>query len=209
MSPASLRRPSATVIASLAVLALGVPVAEATSPHPAPASIFNLRSDVPDEATWQKDTQAPLGEARSWIEQELPTLPSGTKPAITLDIDNTSLATYWHKGADTIPAAKATLELAQWAKDKGIAVYFVTARSESGRDQTLQNLKEVGYEVDGLYMKVHGGGDTGQQKEAARKAITEQEGFRIVANIGNNDHDVQGGYQDKGFLLPNYGGELS
>ena len=202
-------RATAAMVTSVALLGLVAPTAEACTPGATPASVIGIRDRVPDEATWQKDIEGPIGDARAYVEQALPGLPGGTKPAITLDIDNTSLASHWHKDADTVPPAKATFELTRWAKQKGVAIFFVTARSEDSHDETMKNLQDVGYPVDGLYMKTDDGGDTAHQKEAARRDITDKQGFRIVANIGNNDHDIAGGYQDKGFLLPNYGGELS
>ena len=45
-------------------------------------------------------------------------------------------------------------------------------------------------------------------KTAARTEI-ERRGYRIVANIGNNDTDLTGGHADRTFKLPDYDGRLS
>ena len=48
---------------------------------------------------------------------------------------------------------------------------------------------------------------SGQYKAAARKQILDQ-GFRILANIGDQPADLEGGNAERAFLVPNpfYGG---
>ena len=41
------------------------------------------------------------------------------------------------------------------------------------------------------------------------KAMDERDkGFTLVANVGNNKTDFQGGGYEKAYRLPNYGGQL-
>lgn len=37
----------------------------------------------------------------------------------------------------------------------------------------------------------------------------EQQGYTLVANVGNRSTDFEGGHYEKGFKLPDYDGQLS
>ena len=143
------------------------------------------------------------------------------KPAIILDIDETSLSNYrdiveMHfggtplqvqqledKGADEV--IKPTLKLYRFAKAHRIAVFFVTGRFEEERDVTMNNLKKAGYtQPDGLTLRTskYRKSPAATYKIAVRKHIT-NEGYKILLNIGDQKSDLRGGYADKTFKLPN------
>ncbi|NEW41161.1 phosphatase [Nocardia cyriacigeorgica] len=139
-------------------------------------------------------------------------LPGATRPAIVLDIDNTSLETQYNPGV-IIPAMDPILRLATWAKGQGAAIIFVTGRPELVNIYTQHNLSAVGYPVDGLYgspLTTLSAGSTGleQYKTGARRDI-ESDGYTIVANIGNSPSDLAGGHAETTFKLPDYDGALS
>jgi hypothetical protein len=207
----SYRRPTLAVAISLSMLGLPAGLADATpavnQPIVSEPAAAPRISAVPDQETWQAEITPIIAEARAYLESTLPNLPEGTKPAIVLDIDNTSLATHWEPGTNT-PPARATLELARWAHERGVSIQFITGRNELLRPITENNLKSVGYPIDGLHLYSPFEGSVQDSKTSTRKELTEKDGYRIVANIGNNDTDLAGGYADKGFLLPNYDGEL-
>jgi phosphoglycolate phosphatase-like HAD superfamily hydrolase len=141
------------------------------------------------------------------------------KPAIVLDVDETSLSNYSAIQADhftfgTNSQAEATneigkaiaptLKLFNDAKQAGVAVFFITGRPEAQRAVTEDNLKREGYDGwAGLTLKPAGTTlSTVQYKSGARAAI-EQQGYRILANVGDQYSDIAGGHEARGYKLPN------
>jgi acid phosphatase len=139
------------------------------------------------------------------------------KPAIVLDIDETSLSNYDFLLATNFtalglvpPAALGTgraiaptLALYRAARKRGVAVFFVTGRPELARIPTESNLRAAGYDQgwDGLSFKPSGP-TTLEYKAGQRKQI-ESRGYDIVVNLGDQESDLDGGHADRGFKLPN------
>jgi len=138
------------------------------------------------------------------------------KPALVLDIDDTALSNYRGMAAagftapsivvdtlsGTATAIAPTRDLYDWAKGRGVAVIFVTARPTSLESITEANLRAQGF--DGwakLYLKPSGVGTLGY-KTGAREEI-EKAGYTIVANVGDQESDLAGGHAQASFKLPN------
>ncbi|MGW4892036.1 HAD family acid phosphatase [Kitasatospora sp. NPDC004240] len=189
------------------------PIAPAAQPAPstpsAPSALQGLgRPSVPYE-TWLKDVQVVADSANAHVKARVPQTPVGYRPAIVLDIDNTSLETDYTPSYPT-PAMTAVLNVARTANARGVKVFFVTARPDFIDCFTRYNLTKVGYPVDGLYGRTVW--DLFQEpstfKTAKRQEI-ERDGYTIIANIGNNTTDLVGGHAEKTFKLPDYDGQLS
>ncbi|MFG2584541.1 HAD family acid phosphatase [Streptomyces malaysiensis] len=162
-----------------------------------------------DYETWQRDVRAIIDEqARPYVEERTAN-PSGEKQAIVLDIDNTSLETDFGFSYPQ-PAVEPVLKLAQYAHDRGVAIFFVTARPGIISLPTEYNLEKVGYSVAGLYVRHLPDlfQDVAEYKTAKRAEI-EKNGYTIIANIGNSPTDISGGHAEKSFKLPDYDGRLS
>jgi acid phosphatase len=142
-----------------------------------------------------------------------------TKPAIVLDIDETSLSNYTAIDKDNFtygPASQAeateeigkaigpTLQVYKDALAHKVAVFFVTGRPEAQRAPTEDNLKREGYETwSKLYLKPAGTTlTTVAYKSGARKDI-ESQGYTIIANIGDQYSDLAGGHAQRAFKLAN------
>jgi predicted secreted acid phosphatase len=179
-------------------LAAGMLVMGAGTAEAAPAA-------APSESVWIADVTAVTDQATAYLQQRLAT---PGKNAIVLDIDNTSLESYYHP-AWTTPATPPVLALAKLAKADGAAVFFVTDRTELIRLVTQDNLTQVGYPVDGLSMRPLFNFDPVQVNKTKARAAIEAQGYTIVANIGNNTTDLDGGHAERTFKLPDYGGALS
>jgi HAD superfamily, subfamily IIIB (Acid phosphatase) len=140
------------------------------------------------------------------------------KPAIVLDIDETSLSNYSALAdanfaspagslaaaaiAGQSPAVGPTLDLFKWAKSQNVAVFFVTGRPTLVQGATESNLRTAGYSNwDGLSFKP-GDQQTVPYKSGERAKI-EQKGYTILANVGDQDSDLQGGHAEQSFKLPN------
>jgi HAD superfamily, subfamily IIIB (Acid phosphatase) len=139
--------------------------------------------------------------------------------AIVLDIDETSLSNYSAIVADNFtfgPNSQAeatneigkaitqTLKVFNDAKARGIAVFFVTGRPESQRAVTEENLRREGFDGwQGLTLKPVGSTLTTVAYKSGARAAIEQQGFRIVANVGDQYSDLAGGHADRAFKIPN------
>src|SRR5262245_3012098 len=181
---------------------------------------------------YDRDFAEVIARARSYVEQRAGEV---AKPAIVLDIDETSLSNWPHilvndfgfisKGTCTFGAAgpeepcafhawvtearaeaiKPTLELFNAAKARNIAVFFISGRDAASELYvTVKNLFAVGYKdwtriilrPAGVYPSV------AAFKTAARASLA-AEGFTIIANIGDQQSDLDGGFAERTFRVPN------
>ncbi|MGW3962765.1 HAD family acid phosphatase [Amycolatopsis sp. NPDC005003] len=202
MSPSKARLAVAGT-ASAVLLLLGSAGAADARPAATPAAVA---AAAPAYATWIADVTAVTTPAAAYLEQRLAA--PGGRNAIVLDIDNTSLETYY-SGGFTTPAVKPVLALAKLARAKGAAVFFVSDRTELLRWPTEGNLKAVGYPNDGLSLRPLFNFDPVQANKTKARAAIERDGYTIVANIGNNLTDLDGGHAERTFKLPDYDGALS
>uniref|UniRef100_UPI002A754715 HAD family acid phosphatase n=1 Tax=Patulibacter defluvii TaxID=3095358 RepID=UPI002A754715 len=92
------------------------------------------------------------------------------------------------------------------AQKRGMAIFLITARPvivPGLRETTARNLEAVGYRGwAGLSFKENPFGSSATYKTAERAAI-EDRGYRIVANVGDQESDLVGGHSEKTFKLPN------
>ncbi|MDT0565927.1 HAD family acid phosphatase [Streptomyces sp. DSM 3412] len=200
-----------TTVATVAVLGLGASMTAAVPAAAAPstAAVTATAAAEVDYATWQKDVKAVIDTATPYIQQRTANS-SGQKLAIVFDIDNTTLETHytpWYQLPT--PAMKPSLALAKYAKSRGVDVFFVTARPGIIESLTEWNLENVGYPVDGLYVRDLPDlfGEVAAYKTASRADI-ESDGYTIVANVGNNTTDLVGGHAERTYKLPDYDGLL-
>ena len=142
--------------------------------------------------------------------------PNG-KPAIVLDIDETSLSNYsgllasgFSASGTAVPAATGTgvaigpvLDLYKDARSRGVAVFFITGRPSAIESVTEDNLKKVGYDQgwDGAFFKP--GDQSVLAFKSGKRADLEKQGFDILANVGDQESDLDGGHADKSFKVPN------
>ncbi|MBD9723900.1 HAD family acid phosphatase [Streptomyces caniscabiei] len=200
-----------TTVAAVAVLGLGASMTAAVPAAAAPSTAATAAAAAAevDYATWQKDVKAVVDTATPYIQQRTANS-SGQKLAIVFDIDNTTLETHytpWYQLPT--PALKPSLALAKYAKSRGVAVFFVTARPGIIESLTEWNLENVGYPVDGLYVRDLPDlfAEVAAYKTASRADI-ESDGYTIIANVGNNTTDLVGGHAERTYKLPDYDGLL-
>lgn len=206
-----LHRASVTAVSAAALVAMAAP-ADAATPTRASASATaaatTAAADV-DYATWQRDCQAVMDQALPYLKQRIAAPKPGEKQAVVLDIDNTALETDFGFSYPQ-PANKPVLEAARYAQERGVAVFFVTARPGIIYSFTEYNLKQTGYRVSGLYVRnfIDLFKNVADYKTAQRVDI-EKKGYTIIANIGNSATDLSGGHAERTFKLPDYDGQLS
>ena len=134
----------------------------------------------------------------------------GKKAAIVFDVDETLLSNYTAIDADNFtygPQSQAeatneigeaidpSLDLFNLAKQKHITIFLITGRRENTRVHTASNLTREGFTgYKQLVLKPDASTDsTVVYKSGARKTI-EKQGYRIVANLGDQYSDLAGGH---------------
>ncbi len=179
-----------------------------------------------DTGAYSRDLTREVKLAERYLLQRLKENKTSAHPkklAIVFDIDETALSNYskmehldfggtlnqerhlYKDGKD--PVIKPTLNLFKLAKQNQVAVFFVTGRPEMDRVLTVQNLHLAGYQNwDGLILENNRYHKSYQSaipfKSQARKKIIDQ-GYDIVLSMGDQASDLQGGYADQTFQLPN------
>jgi predicted secreted acid phosphatase len=168
---------------------------------------------------WAKDTTAQVKRAKAFVRNWLRTHPKPRpkKPAIVLDIDDTSVSLYaCAKALDfegptscavetDLPAIRQVRSLYDWVRKQKVTVFFITGRPEPLRDLTVTGLRFAGYRgklnLD-LKPTTYKNDSVIPYKAGARKRI-QRRGYRILANLGDQRSDLKGGYSLKTYKLPN------
>jgi predicted secreted acid phosphatase len=174
------------------------------------------------------DFKTVIDQAAAYIEAHK----SVAKPAIVLDIDETSLSNWeeieqddfgflasgncsldqgvgcgdaaWELSARA-SAIKPTLELFKNAQLAKIDVFLITGRHERSdlREATEKNLRDVGYVgYTDLIMQPKLSATVRGFKTAARKEIQDK-GYTIIANIGDQFSDLDESPGETQFHVPN------
>ncbi|MEU5536628.1 HAD family acid phosphatase [Streptomyces sp. NPDC020362] len=204
------RRTAVTAVSVAALAALATPAEAATTTNSSTsAAVTSVTSAKVDYATWQKDCQTVMDQALPYLKERIADAEPGEKQAIVFDIDNTTLETDFGFSYPQ-PANKPVLNVARYAQEHGVSLFFVTARPGIIYWPTEYNLEHDGYDVSGLY--VRGLFDLFKNVadyKTAQRVDIENQGYKIIANIGNSATDLSGGHAEKTFKLPDYNGQLS
>lgn len=138
------------------------------------------------------------------------------KLAIAMDLDETALSSYQygatppdydsgeldHLLAGDQTALDPMLQLYKLAKNRGVALFAITARYETPELRTgaEANLKAVGYKgLTGLYMRPVGSPDKGTVKNSQRAEIVKRRGYKLIAMFGDQNSDLRTGFYERGF----------
>jgi predicted secreted acid phosphatase len=203
------------VLAPIAMLLFAGPgVAALAEEPPAPAAPEAIVA-YHDSGEWAADTRAVVRRATRALRRRLDDV---RRPAIVLDVDETTLSGYaclkpvgfdraraeCARGGD-LPAIPQTLRLYRFARARHVTVFFVTGRRERLRDVTVANLRAADYRGR-LRLRMRPNrerpGAHDGWKARTRRAITRR-GHRIVVNLGDQRSDLRGGYALRSFKVPN------
>jgi hypothetical protein len=197
-----------------------------------PANIGDLKTEATgyyESGAYLTDLQLATAPAVSWIDEEAPRM---ERPAVVFDIDETALSNWEAIQAndfgrviggpcDRLPqgpcgwqswdlAARSTvigptLDVFNAARDRGAAIFFITGRPESQRAATERNLAAAGYSgYTQLIMEPVGSHyASAADFKAPQRAAIEQHGYTIIANLGDQPSDLDGGFAERTYLLPN------
>ncbi len=215
-------------LAALVVGSLPTVAAEPLAEPPNLGDLKQVATAYHDSGTYAADLQAADAPAADWIRVESPRV---DRPAVVFDIDETALSNWevikandfgrvidgpcnlpsgpcgwgaWDQLARSSVIAP-TLDVFDAAKASGADVFFITGRHELQRPATERNLRDAGYlGYTGLLMEPPGS----QYRSAAdfkapQRELIEQQGYTIIANLGDQPSDLDGGHAEQTFLLPN------
>lgn len=171
-----------------------------------------------DSGRYATELAAAAAPALAWVKERAQ--PGQPRLAIVFDLDETLLSNLrhmramdfgyvpglwdgWVAEADA-PALEPVAAVYHAARERGVAVFYLTGRREATRAGTEKNLAAAGL---GAYAALHCKpdtftGTTEAFKTAARRQLA-AEGWTIIANIGDQASDLAGGFAERSFKLPN------
>ncbi|HZQ13754.1 MAG TPA: HAD family acid phosphatase [Pseudolabrys sp.] len=226
--------------ALIGLLAAGATAADCPAvpePHlPKPEAPLNVQL-VKDQlrayhdGDYMADMAAVYAVARSYVVQRAAQV---KKPAVVLDIDETSLSNWPNLKADDFgfigkgpctlekgyacgfpawimkgraPAIEPALAFYNAVRARQVAVFFITGRTPDQREATIRNLRRAGFDGwAGLTMRPES--DKAANKsvipyKSGERAKIEKRGYTILAAIGDQLSDSDGGSTECKFKLPN------
>jgi len=223
---------SSIVAACLIIGAAGCASTGPSTPQPVAAtpSLVEVKREVStyvDSGRYEAEVSAVVDQAAAFLESRVP---RGGKLAIVLDIDETALSNlpslrandygFIISGPCDLPRGpcgllawigmaraepiKPVLTLARLARQRGVAVFFLTGRPERLRAATERNLQGAGYEWTGVLLKPDALNTQSavEFKAPERKKLVDQ-GYTIIVNMGDQMSDLEGGFAERTYKLPN------
>jgi predicted secreted acid phosphatase len=159
-------------------------------------------------------------QAKKYITNRLKKVTPNEKLAVVFDVDDTLLSNYEHKletdfsqninlinecqKKAQMPSLNPVKELYDFAKEKGLYIFIITGRKIDLKDPTINNLNFAGLSGwSQIFFDDSNYSTTADYKIAMRKQIA-NDGYSIIVNIGDQKSDLQGGFSEKTFKLPNY-----
>lgn len=173
-----------------------------------------------ESGAYERDLAAAAAPARTWIEERAARRQPGERLTVVFDLDETLLFNFahirrqdfgyspavWSAWVDegAAPPIAAVREVYRVARRLGVDVVFITGRSERDRPGTEKNLRAIDCaDYAALICEPDDAtGTTGAFKMGARERLV-REGRTIIANLGDQQSDLTGGYAEKTFKLPN------
>lgn len=197
---------------------------------PGPVNIGTIKDQLLEyhQKYYDIDLAAVFDSAQKFIEQNT----ESKRPALVLDIDETSLTNWPNLLADnfgfvaggscdllpagpcgfnqwilkgTANAIKPAQKLFDAAKAKGVAVIFITGRPDNQRDITILNLDHAGFS-GWTELRTRPDRDdllSVQEYKTAERTKVEAEGYKIIANVGDQLSDLEGDHSGCPFKVPN------
>jgi predicted secreted acid phosphatase len=154
---------------------------------------------VPTRAQWLADVKTAMQESRPYVRERVAAKTPDERLAVNFDIDNTVIATYYDGGG---PIPKM-LKFARLLDKLGVALVFNSGRLDNQQERTVKQLTRAGFPVAEVCLR-NKGETLPVGKQRCRDGFID-EGYTLIANVGNNDTDFVGDGYERAFRLPNYG----
>jgi HAD superfamily, subfamily IIIB (Acid phosphatase) len=208
------------------------PPAPIVPPPVQPANVGDLKIEAKayyDSGAYLTDLQLAAAPAVSWIDEEAARV---MRPAVVFDIDETALSNWEVIRADDFgrifdgPCSELpkgpcgwrawdlrsqstvippTMDVFNAARRNNAAIFFITGRDETQRAATVRNLQSTGYTgyADLIMEPVDAHYDSAADFKAPHRAQIQDMGYTIIANVGDQPSDLDGGFSERTYLLPN------
>jgi predicted secreted acid phosphatase len=218
-----LKRFLAALLAATLLLTCTVPATAQTEPSNLDPHKQELRAYIESGAYAKRIAEVALLANKYLVKRIERGAKPGRKLAIVFDIDETVLSNLPHilsqdfgympknwaawVAAGRAPAIIPVQTIYETAVRGKIDIFFISGRKEEDRASTERNLREVGYETwTKIYLLPPPSAEVtmtlrGFKIDTRRKL--EQDGYVIIANIGDQNSDLVGGYAERFFKLPN------
>jgi hypothetical protein len=159
---------------------------------------------VPSKSAWLADVAKAMDGSQRYVDHR--SAGGQKRLAVNLDIDNTSLASHYDYGT----AVRVVLRFARNAEADHVAVLFNTGRVVGdGRIRAARRqLVAAGYHVTGICGRSKASETLAHSKQRCRQHFVDQ-GWTIIANVGNRSTDFTGSNYERAFRLPNYDKQLA
>jgi predicted secreted acid phosphatase len=154
-------------------------------------------------------------------ENDINKLDIHSNSAVVFDVDETSLSNYEsikkiYFGYDPVkwdnwiyeakaPAIPEVKQFYDFLITKKIKVIFLSSRKSPQYDATYRNLKNVGYvEFDTLILKSTSDTSISLSFKSKQRELLTNKGYDIIADIGDQESDLEGKDHGLQIKLPNY-----
>ena len=187
-----------------------------------PRNLSVLKAEIVayvDSGEYEAGVKAAVAPALEFLAERVTRNAAGERLAVVLDIDETALTNLPHMRAfdfgyvppewdawvakGEAPALVPVLAFFQAARKAGVEVFFITGRKESDRPGTEKNLRAAGFgDYAELVLKPNGAKVTTEQFKTETRRQLQAEGRVIIANIGDQESDLAGGFAERTFKVP-------
>jgi len=159
---------------------------------------------------YAKDLDLQANRAIAFLKRRMAQTQKPAKPAIVLDIDETTLSNYaemlktgfaydsktfaaWEEEA-AAPAIPGTLRLVKEAQRLGVHVVFLTGRPERERAATERDLRAAGFDQwEKLILRsADEAGMTALQYKSGERGKLVAQGYSLLVNVGDQWSDLRG-----------------
>lgn len=204
----------------LAILGFATNAAE-----PEPLNLSRAKAAVVayhDDGRYLMDVKRVADWAIDWIEHRAAMRKADERLLVIFDVDETVLSNYPQMAAKDFgyvpeewviwvdkaaaPAIKPMRDVYRVARKLDVDVIFLTGRHAPEEEVgTIKNLELQGM---GEYERIIFRGDsdtapTAAERKRLRRIQLEQEGWTIIASLGDQGSDIAGGHAERIFKLPN------
>jgi acid phosphatase len=235
-------RPALAAAALSAILVFGIPAGLQAADCPAERQPNIPKSEEPalnidkhkkqlrayKADGYDNDIKLVFGDAQSYVMSRIDQV---KRPAVVLDIDETSLTNWPNIDADDFGFIKGgqcslrphfpcgfdawvekgradkigpTLEFFNAVRSKKVAVFFITGRRHAQRAVTIRNLRRAGFTTwTGLMTRPDDDKNSVTEFKSGERAKIENKGYTIIANIGDQQSDLAGEHAECKFKVPN------
>lgn len=187
-----------------------------------PRNLSALKQEIityVDSGDYGRELETVVARAMKWIQERAAQRVPGERPTLVLDIDETALSNLPQMLANDFgytppvwdawvargeaPAIGPVLALYRAARQAGVEMIFISGRRERDRPGTEKNLRAAGYaDYAALLLKPDATKDTTEKFKTDTRRKLVAAGRVIIANVGDQESDLAGGFAERAFKLP-------